>query len=664
MLSNQYNEKSVRNNLKIGGEIDKLKIDQQSINLFMQAPVGICLLQGAEFKITLANEATLDLWGKGKDVIGKTILEAIPEIIGQGYLELLEKVMTTGEPVKFYESEIRLLRNGVEEVLYVNFLYQPYYEMSGVVSGVLAIAMEVTETVVSRKKTEESETRLRNIIEQTPTPILILKGEELVLEVANQPLFDLWNVGPEALGRPFLNILPEMRDQVFEKLLKNVYRTGEAYFGFETPVVFHRKNGIKETVYVNFVYQPYRTKDNVITGVIVLASNVTDQVIAKQELVKSEARNRLAVEAAQLGTYEVDINRQTIFHNERTAQIFGFPPSYQIAYGTMIKHIHPDDIEIRNTAHAVAREKGELFYEVRIIRANNEIRWIRLNGKYISKEIANDFLIGTIFDITEEKRAAELLEQKINERTKELVRANEQLEKSNLELEQFAHISSHDLQEPLRKITLFANMTIKQGNQNLDDKTKRNLDKIKESAQRMSASLTALLNYSELKKVEEFVGIDVDKVVTGILSDLEMLIAEKEGRVVRDRLPVIKGIPHQIQQLFYNLINNACKFSRQDVAPVIQIHFKEVDGTHKEINTDAATDYWEFIIEDNGVGFEQKFADRIFSMFQRLHNKEAYGGTGIGLALCKKVVENHKGFIWAVAEPNKGAQFHVILPKW
>src|SRR4051812_9554912 len=278
----------------VNGSSDPVRIEEQVLSLFEQSPVAIAVIKGAELVVTMANRAILELWGKGKEVINESLYHVLPEIAGQGYFELLQKVRETGEPFKANESEVLLVRDGNVETKYANFLYQPYYESNGSISGVLAIAIDVTETVAAKKKTEESETRLRNIVEQSPTPILILKGEDLVLEIANQPLFDLWGTGPEAIGKSFLEILPEMRDQVFEQLLKGVLKTGETYYGYETPAYFMRSNGIKETVYVNFIYQPYRQTDGDVTGVIVLATDVSEQVKAKQELVRSEARNRLA----------------------------------------------------------------------------------------------------------------------------------------------------------------------------------------------------------------------------------------------------------------------------------------------------------------------------------------------------------------------------------
>ena len=202
-------------------------------------------------------------------------------------------------------------------------------------------------------------------------------------------------------------------------------------------------------------------------------------------------------------------------------------------------------------------------------------------------------------------------------------------------------------------------MIITQGTQILDDSNKKNLNKIKESAQRMSAFLSALLNYTQLKKTETFTEIDLNEIFAGIVSDLEILITEKNAKIIFHDLPVIRGIPHQIQQLFYNLINNALKFSKTNIAPLISIKVNQADGSFPDTNEK----YWELVIEDNGVGFEQKFAERIFTMFQRLHTKQSYSGTGIGLALCKKVVENHRGHIWATSELNKGSNFFVLLPQ-
>ncbi|MDQ6812633.1 MAG: hypothetical protein M3040_02665 [Bacteroidota bacterium] len=172
-----------------------------------------------------------------------------------------------------------------------------------------------------------------------------------------------------------------------------------------------------------------------------------------------------------------------------------------------------------------------------------------------------------------------IYEQKIRDRTKQLIAANAQLEKINVELEQFTHVSSHDLQEPLRKIRLYSNMVVNQSSQDLDVATKKHISKIKESAGRMSNTLTALLDYIELKNVAVFSEVDLNTLIAGVLTDLEVVIAEKGGQVILDKLPVIQAIPHQIQQFIFNIINNAVKFSKAAVPPQISIKADQIYST-------------------------------------------------------------------------------------
>jgi len=245
-----------------------------------------------------------------------------------------------------------------------------------------------------------------------------------------------------------------------------------------------------------------------------------------------------------------------------------------------------------------------------------------------------------------------------NEKLKVL---NEQLIKSNQDLEQFAYVASHDLQEPLRKIQTFAQLADRELKE--DDEPKKYLEKITGSARRMAELIQAVLNYSRLsKKSEEFESVDLNKVLDSIETDLELLIAEKEAIIQSGSLPEIEGINLQLSQLFFNLIGNSLKFSVKK--PVISIRCRMLTG--KEITRHNVPgqreEFVELVFADNGVGFEQQYAERIFTIFQRLHDRQSYSGTGIGLALCKKIVENHNGFISAESEPGEGAAFYIYLP--
>ena len=237
---------------------------------------------------------------------------------------------------------------------------------------------------------------------------------------------------------------------------------------------------------------------------------------------------------------------------------------------------------------------------------------------------------------------------------------NAALTKSNRDLEQFAYVASHDLQEPLRKIQVYAQVIEK--SQTVSEATQKHFDKIRNAAQRMTELIRAVLEYSRLsRKNEQFKLIDLNEVLVNVKNDFELLIAEKNATITSDELPCIKGIPLQMNQLFSNLIHNALKFSSKE--PVIKISCTKVAAGKILIEgIKPYAEYFKLKFKDNGIGFEQQNAERIFSIFQRLHAKEEYSGTGIGLAVCKKIVENHEGFIDAYSEPGQGAEFTIYLP--
>ncbi len=248
----------------------------------------------------------------------------------------------------------------------------------------------------------------------------------------------------------------------------------------------------------------------------------------------------------------------------------------------------------------------------------------------------------------------------IVEAEEQLKNINAALTKSNRDLEQFAYVASHDLQEPLRKIQVYAQVIEK--SQVVDEQTQKHFDKIRNAAQRMTELIRAVLEYSRLsKKDKQFKLIDLNEVLENVKTDFELLIAEKNATITSDELPCIKGIPLQLNQLFSNLINNSLKFSLKE--PVITISCTTVAADKILIEgIKPYAEYFKLKFKDNGIGFEPQNAERIFSIFQRLHAKEEYSGTGIGLAVCKKIVENHEGFIDADSEPEQGAEFTIYLP--
>lgn len=274
--------------------------------------------------------------------------------------------------------------------------------------------------------------------------------------------------------------------------------------------------------------------------------------------------------------------------------------------------------------------------------------------------------IGACVDIDDQKMVEDALERKVRERTIALEEANVNLSKRNHELEQFVFITSHDLQEPLRKIRLFADMleNVKPDNEKID--TRLYLGKVKQSAIRMSDLIRDLISYSRLELGENaFLPVDLNVIVSNVIEDFELLIREKQAQMEINELPVIDAVPLQMNQLFYNLIGNALKFSTPGSSCRITVSASKLDETeiavYPHLNKDLS--WYRIIVADNGIGFNQSYADKLFVIFQRLNQKEKFEGTGIGLALCRKIMDIHNGDIQAFGVEQQGASFHIIIPE-
>lgn len=243
----------------------------------------------------------------------------------------------------------------------------------------------------------------------------------------------------------------------------------------------------------------------------------------------------------------------------------------------------------------------------------------------------------------------------------------DKLQRSNSELEQFAYVASHDLKEPLRKIRAFSGILLKKHYQVLNQDGKESIEKIEKSAERMQLLIDDLLTFSRTvnHSGQEFEIVDLNVVLEEVENDISISIDEKNVRIITEDLPLILGFSFQLKQLFYNLLSNSIKFARNGVAPVIEITSEEMSGKDiffiegiREENT-----FYHICFQDNGIGFESNYAEKIFIIFQRLHGRQDYEGTGIGLAICKRVMGNHNGFIFAEGELGKGAKFHLFFPK-
>lgn len=324
--------------------------------------------------------------------------------------------------------------------------------------------------------------------------------------------------------------------------------------------------------------------------------------------------------------------------------------------------LHPDNADVCHEWEEAFKQENEYIKEVRMKKINSaDYRYYLLRIIPVMKNNVSIKWVGTFTDINRQKLANEELERMVMERTSELQAKNEELETRNHELQQFAWVASHDLKEPLRKIQTFSSLL---GDKYLkqNDEARPYLDKTIKSSKRMLELIDNLLEYSRLSVSSLYQPTDLNQVLHEITADLELTIQEKRAKVVAYPLPVIEGIPGQLRQVFQNLISNALKFSSPDHAPVVHIL---CEYTNEKSYTSPAVEKGAFCritVKDNGIGFDEKYLDRIFTIFQRLHTREKYEGTGIGLAITKKIIEKHNGLITANSQEGQGATFVIVLP--
>jgi two-component system CheB/CheR fusion protein len=391
--------------------------------------------------------------------------------------------------------------------------------------------------------------------------------------------------------------------------------------------------------------------------------DITELKKAEQEIANNIAQKKFLAESMPLIVWTASANGVVDFVNRQFEMYTGIKYEYALVDGWR-QAVHPDDIRPLETLWRESMEYGSDFQqELRLRLFTGECHWNILRAKAQKDQDGKivNWVITTI-DVNDQKLQNELLERKVEERTHELTKMNHALEVSNSDLQQFASVASHDLQEPLRKIHLYANLIHDRHGEHLDGAATY-LNKILQSSTRMKSIITNIMSYSKLSADNvEFQPTDINEMICDLVEDLEISITEKNAQVHVGKFPIIETIPGQIRQVFQNIIGNALKFSKPDVPPVVSLTAVRVDKFSLNAAPHPEGKFCCITIKDNGIGFDQKFAQNIFLLFHRLHSKDAYEGTGIGLAIAKKIIEKHHGLISAASKENHGSTFTLILP--
>ncbi len=403
--------------------------------LIYSSPFMMAVLKGESMTIAIANDAILESWGKGKNIVGKSLFEVLPETVEQGFDKLLLEVYKTGIPFFAYEQAVDLVRDGAMETMYYNFVYQPQRNVNGKIEGVAVIATEVSNQALLHEKIEQSEYRFRNLVENSPYPICILKGEEMILEIANESAFEIWNVGEEAIGKPLLEISPELKDQPFMDYLLEVLHKGLTKFGNEQLVRLKGIDGNIRDCYLNFVYQPFYEYDGTRSGVVAISTEVTEQVISRKKIEESESHFRIIAEMIPEKVTNATPDGSIIFYNKSWLDYTGASFDELINEG-WDKWIHPDDIDETHKNWNHAWKTGTDFdMELRILNHLREYKWHVSRARPVKDEDGRVKLwIGTNTEIHQQKQQTIELEKAVAKRTAELEKKNKELQQKNKEI--------------------------------------------------------------------------------------------------------------------------------------------------------------------------------------------------------------------------------------
>ena len=473
----------------------------------------------------------------------------------------------------------------------------------------------------------------------------------------NKKVEEVYNIKREAIiGKNISTVFPALKgSEMADNLEKAIAGQSIHNIAYRSPVTGR--------FYENF-YIPLRNESQEAYGVLVIGH---DSTAIMEAAGKIEAVNTKLTEAqrlAHIGNWEWDIPGDNITWSDELYRIFGLVPrEFEASFQTFLRYIHPEERDhvAKIIQDALFNQQPFSFYH-RVVRPDGTIRILHGRGEvHVDDNKQPITMAGTAQDVTELKQA----ENEIRKITDELMRYNKELEQINKALESFTFVASHDLQEPVRKIRTFLNLIAEKETGNLSEKSKDYMNRTIRAATQMQQLIHDLLLYSRTTtSSEHFKKTDLNNILHDVTTELKEMIEEKNAFVVTERLPELEVIPFQFHQLFVNMISNSLKFSGADRKPHIHIKADMVDKDSLELNNGNIYEkYYRITISDNGIGFDPRYDDKIFDLFQRLHSKNKYSGTGIGLAICKKIIENHDGFITAHGEPDKGATFIVYLPE-
>ena len=611
----------------------KSNISQESLALLLtQAPVALSMLMGDEFIIQVANPQILQLWGKPPQIIGRKLIDALPELEGQPFMDILSQVRTTGKPYKGYQEFCYLVRNGKREECYFDFIYAPIFnDEETEIIGVSVVATEVTDQVNAEKKLAETEYTFERIIKESDYCIALYKGPDLIIDIANNSMLRTWGKNEKVIGMKLEEALPELEGQPFLDILKDIFKTGKTYSATEDEVVLER-NGQLYTSYYNFSYKPLFNEQGEVYAILNFATDVTEMVLTKKQLKLNEEKYKNLADSLPIIVWTADKDGNIDYYNKQWYDYTGFT-SIDSRESATEKIIHPDDqkrsIDIWMTSRA-NKTNYEIEYQFRDRTSEDAYRWFLGRAIPIKNE-NNDVIqwIGTCTDINEFKQF--------------------QQQKDN-----FLGIASHELKTPLTSLKLYSQFLEKNLRKQEDDKNADVAKKMDEQINKLTSLVNDLLDVTKIQNGKILLNksdFDFDDLVEEIVTEQQMITShkilvesEKIGNIYSDR--------HRISQVMSNLIGNAIKYSPDSD----RIHI-----TTKVTDDDCVL----FTVRDFGIGIPADKTEKVFEQYYRVSGSKehTFPGLGLGLYISSEIIKRSGGKIFVNSIEGKGSEFCFLIPK-
>lgn len=657
---------------------------EKLLSVLFHSPNATAIYSGSDIKIISANEAMLNFWGKDRGVVGQTFSNAIPELHDQPFFSILKNVWNTGETFNARDYPATLNVDGILQQFYFDFEYKAVLDAQGNTEFILHTAFEVTERKQSELRLEEkakseqqliddlsalneeylttnedliskhdelfaanndllharkelltvnhslteNEKRFKTLVEKSPVAMASLRGENFEVDIVNDAVLKIWNKDQSVIGLPLLQALPELEGQQFIEILNTVYKTAEPYHGQEIKALISENGNLVER-YLNFVYQPISDEHKKSTSILVVANDVTDQVIARKSVTEINNRLEIALDASSLGSTEVDLATGTMQSNNQFKHNFGFLPEEDFKYADLFEAMFPEYRDkIKALVQEAIRTNGIYKAEYPIKWRDGSIHWIQAYGRprYDENGVANR-MVGMTSDITDKK----LTEQRKDD---------------------FLSVASHELKTPLTAVKASIQLLNRIKDRPYSDTHVRLIEQSDKGIEKMCLLIDDLLNMSKMGQDQlnlEYNTFNLHQMLNKSCSHVR-LDNEYQLIVESDNGLEIYADEHRIEQVVVNFVNNAIKYAK--------------DSKEIHITAELFEDHIKVSVKDFGQGISESEIPHIFDRYYRSsHLGQSYSGLGLGLYICSEIIKKHSGEIGVKSTVGEGSTFWFTLPK-